>query len=190
MLVGLAKRHAECLGMAITPDRELRRTPSRNFANHPPKLLGAFYALTVDFGYDIIFLQSSLGGRTVRNDLAQKGASLGGKLELFDFFGIYLGDANAEPATAGAEDNLHVVLISNRSKSRIKRNADPALALIFISAIEHLGLLRFTLGEYFDFRLGSLALRTARSRRLAIPPRRRSWKCNQSAAERTSTDNR
>ena len=80
MLVGLAERHAEGLGMAITPDRELRRTPSRNFANHPPKLLGAFNALTVDFGYDIIFLQSSFGRRTVRNDPAQKGASLGGKL--------------------------------------------------------------------------------------------------------------
>src|SRR5258708_11355452 len=80
-LLGLAKSRADGLHATVAPHAELDASPCGNLMDHAAKLCCAFDALSVYFPHHVIFLKARLCCRTVRNDLSQHHATLGGELQ-------------------------------------------------------------------------------------------------------------
>src|SRR5215472_135840 len=97
---GFPKGYAQRLGAPVTPDRDLRRASSGDFADDAAKLRHTFDALPVDFRDDVVFLESRFCGGAVWNDRTDNHTALGGKLKFLGRIAADLIELNAEPACA------------------------------------------------------------------------------------------
>ena len=85
----------------------------------------AFDALSVDLHHHVVFLEVGLCRRTVRNNLSQHHAALGGELQ---FLGLVRRDFvrfDAQPARIiVADDDIHVIHFD------VRQNLDPRRRLV------------------------------------------------------------
>src|SRR6266849_9945843 len=114
-LFGFTESRANGLRAAIAPHGELDAAARRNLMDHAAKLCCAFDALSVDFSHHVIFLEAGLGRGTVRHDLSQDHAALGGKFQLFGLVGRHFVCFDAEPTrTVVANDDILIIRFNAR----------------------------------------------------------------------------